>query len=63
MITGGPDTSALTETDSGLTDSGTLTVADADLTDNVTAAVDSVVVSGTGAQRSGHLTNAILQAS
>ena len=40
---------SLTETDSGLTDSGTLTVSDADLTDMVTAAVDSVVVTGTGA--------------
>ena len=62
VITGGPDTSALTETDSGLTDSGTLTVADADLTDLVTAAVDSVVVTGTGATSvPGTLTNAILQ--
>ena len=42
VITGGPDTSGLAETNSGLTDSGTLTVSDADLTDNVTAAVDSV---------------------
>ncbi len=62
VITGGPDTSGLTETDSGLTDSGTLTVADADLTDLVTAAVDSVVVTGTGATSvPGTLTNAILQ--
>ena len=62
VITGGPDTSSLTETDSGLSDSGTLTVADADLTDMVTAAVDSVVVSGTGATSvPGTLTNAILQ--
>ncbi len=62
VITGGPDTSALTETDSGLTDSGTLTVSDADLTDKVTAAVDSVVVTGTGATSvPGTLTNAILQ--
>ena len=48
VITGGPDTSALVETNSGLTDSGSLTISDADLTDNVTAAVDSVAVSGTG---------------
>ena len=61
-ITGGPDTSALTETDSGLTDSGTLTISDFDTTDNVTAAVDSVAVSGTGAGSvPGTLTNAILQ--
>ncbi len=50
VITGGPDTSSLTESDTGLTDSGTLTVTDLDLTDNVTAAVDAVVVSGTGAR-------------
>ena len=48
VITGGPDTSALVETNSGLTDSGSLTISDADLTDNVAAAVDSVAVSGTG---------------
>ena len=39
----------LTESNVGLTDSGTLTVGDADLTDLVTAAVDSVAVTGTGA--------------
>ena len=62
VITGGPDTSALAETNSGLTDSGTLTISDADLTDTVTAAVDSVVVTGTGATSvPGTLTNAILQ--
>ena len=62
VITGGPDTSALTETDSGLTDSGTLTVSDADLTDLVTAAVDAVVVYRHGcAECPGTLTNAILQ--
>ncbi len=49
VITGGPDTSSLTETNAGLSDSGTFTVTDLDLTDNVTAAVDSVVVTGTGA--------------
>ena len=48
IITDGPDTSSLTETDSGLTDSGTLTVSDIDQADTVTAAVDSVSVSGTG---------------
>ena len=49
VITGGPDTSSLTETNAGLTDSGTFTVTDLDTTDNVTAAVDSVSVSGSGA--------------
>ena len=49
VITGGPGTSSLTETDSGLADSGTLVVSDVDTTDNVTAAVDSVAVGGTGA--------------
>ena len=62
VITGGPDTSSLTETESGLTDSGTLDGFDADLTDKVTAAVDTVVVSGTGAGSvPGTLTNAMLQ--
>ncbi len=61
-ITGGPDTSGLTETNAGLTDSGTLTVSDADLTDLVTAAVDSVGVSGTGLTSvPGTLTNVILE--
>jgi VCBS repeat-containing protein len=45
-----------------LTDSGTLTVTDLDLTDNVTAAVDSVVVTGTGASSvPAGLTNATLR--
>ncbi|EMI56671.1 VCBS domain-containing protein, partial [Rhodopirellula sallentina] len=62
LITGGPDTSSLTETDSGLTDTGTLTVSDSDRTDNVVAAVDSVAVSGTGASSvPGSLDNATLQ--
>ena len=62
LITGGPDTSSLTETNSGLTDSGTLTVSDVDLTDVVTAAVDSVGVGGTGASSvPGSLNNATLQ--
>ncbi len=62
VITGGPDTSSLTESDTGLTDSGTLTVTDLDLTDSVTAAVDAVVVSGTGASSvPASLTNATLR--
>jgi VCBS repeat-containing protein len=62
VITGGPDTSSLTETNAGLTDSGTFTVTDLDLSDNVTAAIDSVVVSGTGATSvPGSLNNATLQ--
>jgi VCBS repeat-containing protein len=48
VISDGPDSSNLTETDAGLTDSGSLTVGDRDLTDNVTAAVDSLAVGGTG---------------
>ena len=60
IFTGGPDTSSLTETDAGLSDTGTLTVSDDDTTDNVTAAVDSVAVSGTGAVP-GSLDNATLQ--
>jgi VCBS repeat-containing protein len=62
VITGGPDTSSLTETNAGLSDSGTFTVTDLDLTDNVTAAVDSVVVTGTGASSvPAGLTNATLR--
>jgi VCBS repeat-containing protein len=49
VITGGPASSSLTETNAGLSDNGTFTVTDLDLTDNVTAAVDSVIVTGTGA--------------
>mgnify|MGYP003669514198 CR=1 FL=1 len=48
VITGGPDSLGLTETDAGLTGSGSFTVSDVDTTDNVTAAVDSVSVGGTG---------------
>ena len=48
VISDGPDTSTLLETNAGLTDNGTLTVTDADETDTVTASVDSVVVTGTG---------------
>ncbi|MFN9418539.1 MAG: beta strand repeat-containing protein, partial [Pirellula sp.] len=62
VITGGPDTSSLTETNAGLNDTGTFTVTDLDLTDNVTAAVDSVVVTGTGASSvPAGLTNATLR--
>ncbi|MCA9066579.1 MAG: cadherin domain-containing protein, partial [Planctomycetaceae bacterium] len=62
VITDGPDSVALTETDAGLTSSGTLTGSDADLTDNVTAAVDSIAVSGTGASSVPvSLTNAVLK--
>ncbi|MEZ6135353.1 MAG: VCBS domain-containing protein [Pirellulaceae bacterium] len=62
VITGGPDSVALTETDSGLTSSGTLTVTDLDLSDNVLAAVDSVAVSGSGSSSvPGTLNNATLQ--
>ncbi|MFN9417659.1 MAG: beta strand repeat-containing protein, partial [Pirellula sp.] len=62
VITGGPDVSALTETNAGLSDTGTFTVTDLDLTDNVTAAVDSVVVTGTGASSvPAGLTNATLR--
>ena len=48
VITGGPDTSALTETDFGLADSGTLAVSDVDLSDFVTSSVDLFAVTGTG---------------
>ena len=60
IFTGGPDASSLTETDAGLSDTGTLTVSDDDTTDNVTAAVDSVAVSGTGTVPDS-LNNATLQ--
>jgi VCBS repeat-containing protein len=46
VITDGPDTAGLTETNAGLTTSGDLTVSDVDTTDVVTAAVDSVTSSG-----------------
>ncbi len=48
VISGGPGASSLTETNAGLTDSGAFTVTDLDTTDNVSAAVDSLVVGGTG---------------
>ena len=47
VITNGPDTAALAETDAGLSTTGTLTVGDVDTADTVTASVDSLVVSGT----------------
>jgi VCBS repeat-containing protein len=46
VITGGPDTASLTETDTTLTATGTMTVTDIDLSDTVTMSVDSVVVDG-----------------
>ena len=49
VITDGPDSANLTETNAGLTSSGALTVTDVDQLDVVTAAVESVVVTGTGA--------------
>ena len=62
VITNGPDTSSLTETNAGLTGSGSLTVSDADTTNLVTAAVDSVIVTGTGSSSVPlALTNAILK--
>ena len=48
VISGGPDSVDLTETNVGLTSTGDLTVTDVDTTDNVTASVESVVVTGTG---------------
>ena len=63
IITGGPGTSSLTETDAALTVSGTLTVSDVDTTDTVTAAVDSVAVTGTASSNlPSRLDNAALQA-
>ena len=47
VITGGPDTASLLETNAALTSTGTLTVGDVDTTDIVIAAVDSIIVSGT----------------
>ncbi len=47
VITGGPDTAALTENNSPLTTTGTVTVSDQDTTDLVNATVDSLLVSGT----------------
>ena len=47
VITNGPDTASLTETDSALTTSGTLTVGDVDTTDVITSTISGLVVSGT----------------
>ena len=47
VITDGPDTAGLTETNAALLTAGTLTVSDVDTSDVVTASVDSLVVSGT----------------
>ena len=48
IITDGPDTVNLTESNAGLAITGDFTVADVDLADSVTAMVDSVVAGGTG---------------
>ena len=47
VITNGPDTAGLTETNAALLTAGTLTVSDVDTSDVVTASVDGLVVSGT----------------
>ncbi|MEW9838710.1 calcium-binding protein, partial [Mesorhizobium marinum] len=47
VISSGPDTVDLDETDAALTATGTLIVSDVDTTDVVTASIDGVVVSGT----------------
>ena len=47
VITGGPDTAGLLETNAALTGTGNLTVGDMDTTDVVTASVAGLVVSGT----------------
>ena len=47
VITDGPDTAGLTETNAALLTAGTLTVSDVDTSDVVTASVDGLVVSGT----------------
>jgi len=47
VISGGPDTAGLAETDAALNATGTFTVSDVDTSDAVTAAVDGLVVSGT----------------
>ena len=47
IITGGPDTAGLTETNAALLTAGTLTVSDVDTSDVVTASVDGLVVTGT----------------
>ena len=47
VITNGPDTAALTETNAALTSTGTLTVTDVDYSNTVVASVDALAVSGT----------------
>jgi len=47
VITDGPDSVVLAETDAALSTSGSLTVTDVDTTDVVTASIDGLVVSGT----------------
>ena len=47
VITDGPDTAGLTETNAALLTAGTLTVSDVDTSDVVTASVDGLVVTGT----------------
>ena len=62
MITDGPDTLDLTETDTVLTGTGELTITDLDVSDIVVAAVDSVAVSGTGSSSvPATLTNTVLE--
>ncbi|MBM5801189.1 MAG: tandem-95 repeat protein, partial [Cyanobacteria bacterium K_DeepCast_35m_m2_023] len=46
LISNGPDTAALTETNASISTTGSMTVTDIDLTDTITATVDSVVISG-----------------
>lgn len=46
LITNGPDTAEVNETDSSVTASGSLTVTDLDTSDTVTASVESLVVTG-----------------
>jgi len=47
VITGGPDTAGLTESNIALSTTGALTIGDVDTTDVVTATIDSLVVTGT----------------
>ena len=51
IITGGPDTADLLETDLGLTADGELTVSDVDILDLVSASVDSVSIGGTATSK------------
>ncbi|RWS45378.1 hypothetical protein CKA55_13140, partial [Arcobacter suis] len=59
IITGGPDSAQLIETDSSLTENGELTVSDVDILDLVSASVDSVTIGGTSTIKP---TNAEVQA-